>query len=164
MVKLSVMALLLGLSGCASYQAGDGSNLAFSTIRINPVQNQSQAPQATQVINHDLREYFIQNGRVAVVNSGAEVNLDVTLTRYDRRTIATNSQDTGLARKYAVELSARASLKGAGGEPVYFENRPVTATVDIFLDSGQTNAETNAIPLISKKLAEAIANEVLHGW
>ena len=149
---------------CAHYQAGDGSSLPFSTIQVNPVKNQSQAPQITQVLNHDLRDAFIRSGRVAVESGGADTQLNVTLIHYDRENIATNSQDTGLARKYALTLSAICELTRGGEETAYFTNRPVSVTLDIFLDSGQTRAETNAIPLLSKKLAEAISNEVLQTW
>lgn len=162
LVTLSALSAII-FQSCAHYQAGDGSSLPFSSIQVNPVTNQSQAPQITQVLNHDLRETFIRSGKVAV-ETGANTQLSVTLTHYDRENIATNSQDTGLARKYAITLSATCDLIRTGEETPYFNNRPITVTLDIFLDSGQTRAETNAIPLLSKKLAEAIANEVLQTW
>ena len=160
----SIVTLGLLFQSCSHYQAGDGSSLPFSTLQVSPVVNRSQAPQVTQVFNHDLRQAFIRSGRVIVENSGADAQLHVTLTRYERENIATNSQDTGLARKYALTLAATCELKRVGSDPAYFSNRPVSVTLDIFLDSGQTRAETNAIPLLSKKLAEAIANEVLQTW
>ena len=164
--SLTLLGLISGcfFLGCAHYQAGDGSSTPFSSIQIDPVKNLSLAPQANQVVNHDLREVFIKNGKLVVDSSGTEAVLKVTLTDYSRQTIATNSQDTGLARKYALSLSASCDLINPSTEQNYFKERQVTATVDIFLDSGQTNAETNAIPLLSKKLAQAIANEVLHAW
>ena len=162
LVILAALSAII-FQSCASYQAGDGSSLPFTSIQVNPVRNQSQAPQITQVLNHDLRESFIHSGRVTVEN-GANTQLNVTLTGYDRDNIATNSQDTGLARKYALTLSATCDLVRTGEDAAYFNNRPVTVTVDIFLDSGQTRSETNAIPLLSKKLAAAIANEVLQTW
>jgi len=161
---LTVFATELLFHGCASYQAGDGSSAPFSSLQISPVINESQAPQINQVVNHDLREVFIKSGKVQIESSGSEAKLEVTLNRYERETIATNSQDTGLARKYALTLSASCDLINLTGENPYFLNREVSATVDIFLDSGQTQTETNAIPLLSKKLAEAIANEVLQIW
>ena len=150
--------------GCASYQAGDGTTAPFSLIQISPVINESQAPQINQVVNHDLREAFIKSGKVQVESTGTEAKLNVTLSNYERETIATNSQDTGLARKYALTLSASCDLLNLTEEIPYFLNREVTVTVDIFLDSGQTQTETNAIPLLSKKLAAAIENEVLQVW
>ena len=159
-----VAACGLFFQSCSHYQAGDGSSLPFSTLKLSPIINRSQAPQITQVLNHDLRQAFIQSGRVVIESDGADAQLNVTLTRYDRENIATNSQDTGLARKYALTLQATCELTRSGSNSAYFSNRPVSVTLDIFLDSGQTRAETNAIPLLSKKLAEAIANEVLQTW
>ncbi|MDA0348551.1 MAG: LPS assembly lipoprotein LptE [Verrucomicrobia bacterium] len=150
--------------GCASYQAGDGTMVPFSSIQISPVINESQAPQINQVVNHDLREVFIKSGKVQVESTGTEAKLNVTLSGYERQTIATNSQDTALARKYALTLTASCDLINLTEESPYFLNREVSVTLDIFLDSGQTSTETNAIPLLSKKLAEAIENEVLQVW
>jgi len=162
LLLLTLVASLLA-QGCAHYQAGDGTSVPFSSIQISPVKNQSLAPQITQVLNHDLRESFIRNGKLRV-EDGADATLKVTLTRYERETIATNSQDTGLARKYALTLSATCDLLNPGSETPYFSARVVTASLDIFLDSGQTQAETQAMPLLSKKLAEAISKEVLQVW
>ncbi|MCZ6674707.1 MAG: LPS assembly lipoprotein LptE [Verrucomicrobia bacterium] len=162
-LALLTVASSLMLYGCAHYQAGDGSSAPFSSIQISPIKNLSLAPQINQVLNHDLREVFIQRGKVAVENTG-EASLKVTLTGYNRETVATNSQDTGLARKYALTLSASCDLINRGGNSNYFTERPVEVSVEVFLDSGQTRTETNAIPLLSKKLAEAIANEVLQVW
>jgi hypothetical protein len=159
-----VAALNLFSQSCTHYQAGDGSSVPFSSIQVNPIKNQSQAPQITQILNHDLRQAFLQSGKVVVESSGADTQLNVTLTRYERENIATNSQDTGLARKYALTLVATCDLTNTGEDSAYFRERTVTATLDIFLDSGQTRAETNAIPLLSKKLADTIANEVLQTW
>lgn len=154
----------LFLQSCAHYQAGNGSTIAFSSIQISPVVNRSLTPQANEVLNHDLREVFIRSGKVAVESAGADAILKVTLTRYSRETIATNSQDTGLARKYALTMTASCELINPGENIPYFKDRQVEATIDIFLDAGQTRAETNALSLLSKKLAEAIANEVLQVW
>jgi hypothetical protein len=164
--SLSLLALISGLlfQSCAHYQAGSGVSIPFSTIQISPVVNQSLAPQINQVINHDLRQAFIQSPDVVVESSGANARLNVTVNNYTRETIATNSQDTGLARKYALTLSATCDLTNQMDDTPYFTNRPVSVYLDVFLDSGQTQAETNAIPLLSKKLSTAIANEVLQVW
>jgi len=161
-----ITSLLLGLfiTACSHYQAGDGTQTPFSSLQIEPVVNNSLLPQANEVINHDLRTSFIQRNRVTLENERAEAQLKVTLSDYSRTTIARNSQDTGLARKYSLSLSANCTLVNTESDTPYFTDRPVTVSVDIFLDSGQTQSETNALPLLSKKLAEAIANEVLMVW
>jgi hypothetical protein len=163
---LFLMAAASGIffQSCAHYQSGDGTAVPFNSIQISPVVNKSQAPQINQVLNHDLRETFIQSGKVMVESSGANAQLDVTVTGFQRETIATNSQDTGLARKYAITLTSNCSLINLLDETPYFSDRRIEVTLDIFLDSGQTQAETIAMPELSKKLAQTIANEVLHVW
>ena len=165
--SIIISALFVGgffLFGCAHYQAGDGSTVPFSSIQINPVDNQSLAPQINEVLNHDLRQAFVRSGKVSVENLDAESQLSVTITNFGRETVATNSQDTGLARKYTLSLVASCDLTSANVEAPYFLERRVSASIDVFLNSGQTRAETHGIPLLSKKLAEAITNEVLQVW
>ncbi|MBH53680.1 MAG: hypothetical protein CMI18_04970 [Opitutaceae bacterium] len=164
--SLACLTLALGLLlvGCAHYQPGNGSTLGFKSIEIEAVKNQSMAPQANQVLNHDLRETFIQSGKVSVESTNAHALLKVVLTDFDRETITTNSRDTGLARKYTLSLSADCTLIDQIENVAFFENRTVSAKLDVYLDSGQTRSETIALPLLSKKLAESIEQEVLQAW
>ena len=150
--------------GCAHYQLGDGSTPPFTSLQIAPVNNLSLAPQANAVINHDVRQAFLQDGRLSLSSGSGDALLKITLDKFTRSVAATSSTDTALARKYSLSMVARCDLLDqATGNPC-FEGRTLSVSLDIFLDSGQTRAETNAIPLLSKKLALKIADAVLQVW
>ncbi|HRE81071.1 MAG TPA: LPS assembly lipoprotein LptE [Opitutaceae bacterium] len=80
-----VFALLaLMLAGCSNYVLGTGKSLEFRTLFIEPVENDSNLPQAVAVISTQLREAFLRDGRVTLVNSAADADavLSVTLSSY----------------------------------------------------------------------------------
>ena len=162
-LSLSLM-LACGWSGCAHYEPGDGSGPPFTSLQIAPVTNLSLAPQANAVINNDVRQAFLQDGRLRLSSHGEEALLKITLDKFTRSVVATSSTDTALARKYSLSFAAKCDLVDQTTGNPFFEGRIVTVSLDIFLDSGQTRSETNAIPLLSKKLASKIADAVLQVW
>ena len=158
------LVLACGWLSCAHYQAGDGSGPPFTSLQIAPVTNLSLAPQANAVINNDLRHAFLQDGRLRLSSQGGEALLKTTLDQFTRTVVATSSTDTALARKYRLSFVAKCDLVDQTTGTPFFKERIVTVSLDIFLDSGQTRSETHAIPLLSKKLASKIADEVLQVW
>lgn len=160
---LSLM-LAGGWVGCAHYQPGDGSAPPFTSLQIAPVTNLSLAPQANAVINNDVRQAFLRDGRLRLSPHDGEALLNITLDKFTRSVAATSSTDTALARKYNLSFVAKCDLVDQTTGNPFFEGRTVTVSLDIFLDSGQTRSETHAIPLLSKKLASKIADAVLQVW
>jgi len=166
--------LLLGLaSGCSHYQLGTEGKLAFHTLYIAPVENKAKLPQAVAVITNQLREAFIHDGRVTVVDSPADADatLTVSLATYGRGVTTARPDDTGLARKFNLELVAHCTLRDNRTGTVLFENRPVAAQQQIFAtatphdaDSVQQQAEYQALPLLATSLAQKVAHTTLDVW
>jgi Lipopolysaccharide-assembly len=166
--------LLLGLaSGCAHYQLGTEGKLAFRTLYIAPVENKAKLPQAVAIITNQLREAFIHDGRVTVVDSPADADatLTVSLSTYGRGVATSRPDDTGLARKFNLDLVAHCTLRDNRTSTVLFERRPVSAQQQIFAtatpsdaDSVQQQAEYQALPLLATSLAQKVAHATLDVW
>jgi len=166
--------LLLGLvSGCAHYQLGTEGKLAFHTLYIAPVENKAKLPQAVAVVTNQLREAFIHDGRVTVVDSPAEADatLTVTLATYSRGVTTARPDDTGLARKFNLDLVASCTLIDNRSNTALFEGRLVDAQQQIFstatpsdADSVQLQAEYQALPLLATGLAQNVAHTTLDVW
>ena len=154
------------LAGCAHYQLGTGGRLTFATLYVAPVQNHAGLPQAQATAAADLREAFARDGRLTLVAAAAEADavLEVTLVRYQRQVAASNPNDTGLARKFALVLDARCTLTDRRANRVLFRDRPLRVTRDAFVDSGQLQSEYQAWPLLSSALAQSVAHSVLDVW
>jgi hypothetical protein len=150
----------LVLAACAHYQLGTGAKTKFTTLYIAPVVIKVVIPQAQALVTTQLREAFIRDGRVTLVDSAdaADAVLRISLVGYDRTVAVARSDDTGLARRFDVSLKAHATLTDNRQKLTYFTERPVTAKRGVFTDSGLVPAEYETLPL----LAEQLANETLH--
>ncbi len=163
---LCAAACFLITSGCANYQLGTGTALAFRTLYIEPVGNQTQLPQSEPLLSTRLRETFARDGRVALTNSSsaAEATLTVILNQYHREVAVVREGDTGLARKFNVTLGAICTLRENRTGRLIFENRPITAMREVFTDSGQLQAEYQTLPLLAEALSAKVAHATLNVW
>ncbi|MDD3180091.1 MAG: LPS assembly lipoprotein LptE [Opitutaceae bacterium] len=157
---------LLILAGCSHYKLGTGAPRSFSTLYIPPVVARALLPQAAALVSTQVREAFLRDGRVTVVNSAdaADATLQIDLERYDRETAVARSDDTGLARKLDVRLYASCTLLDLRSRQTLFTRRPVVATRGVFADSGQLQAEYQALPLLAQDLSGQIVHAVLDTW
>ncbi len=157
---------LFALSGCANYNLGSGGTLAFQTIYVAPVVNESNLPQSVAVVSTVLREAFLKDGRVTLVNTPdqADATLTVKLVKYSRAVTASQANDTGQARKFDVMLNAEASLRDNRQNKYLFEKRKVEAVREVFTDSGQLQAEYNNVPVLAETLAKNILSATLDVW
>ncbi len=161
---LLAFALLSG--GCAHYQLGTGSELTFRTLYVSPVSNTTALPQAVALVSTQIREHLLRDGRITLVNSPeeADATLVVVLTDYGREVATVRPDDTGLARKFNLTLSAKATLRNERNDRVLFEDRLLTSKKQLFTDSGQLQAEYQTLPLLAESLAESVRRAVLDTW
>ena len=157
--------LIATFTGCSSYNLGTGGELSFKSIYIAPVQNESYAPQAQAIITKQIIQAFIQDKKLNISNEKyADVRLEVTLKDYDRRESAVQSIDTQRARAYDIQLMASYSLLDNKNGKVYFKDRIADATINTFVDDGLQSAEYQNMPILTKKLASKIRDNVISTW
>jgi Lipopolysaccharide-assembly len=164
--------LLLGLlglvlSGCSNYHLGTSGKPAFRTLYVAPVVNEnSNLPQAVAIVSTQLREAFLRDPRVILVNTPdeADATLTVSLVGYKRFAQSTQNNDTGLVRKFDVSLDAEATLRRHEDNKVIFQDRKVQAVRQVFVDSGQLQAEYQNVPLLAEELARKVLSTTLDVW
>jgi hypothetical protein len=163
---LLVVAAGLGLAGCAGYQLGTGTAPKFATLYVAPVTTEALIPQARELVGTQVREAFIRDGRVQLVDSpaAADAILEISLSGYDRQVAVSRQDDTGLARRFDVSLRAQATLTNAHTKDAYFARRPLTAKRGVFTDSGLVPSEYQALPLLAQQLANEVTHAVLDTW
>jgi hypothetical protein len=157
---------LLGLAACSHYQLGTQTKLAFTTLYVAPVENAAMLPQVQMIVATEIRHALLQDGRVTLVNSPetADVTVHVTLTGYERQVVAASSADTGLTRKFALVLRASCTLTDNRTKHPLFANRALQVSKDAYTDSGQLQAEYQALPLLAGALGGKVAHTVLDVW
>lgn len=177
---LGVLAALVLFAGCSHYRLGTQSKVDFTTVYIAPIENRAGIPQAIPVISTQLREAFLRDGRVRVVNSpeAADATVHVTLVRLHRTVATVLPDDTGRARKFDLTLDATCSLRDRRKGTAYFEDRPLSAYRQAFAGdappppsdprtpyvSNQLQAEYNVLPLLATTLADRVTHAVLDVW
>lgn len=162
----SLAGLLILLPACAHYRLGTGAGIKFSTLFIAPVASTTLIPQAQVLVTTRLREAFVRDGRVTLVDSpnAADAVLQITLTGYDRTVAVARPDDTGLARRFDLALQARATLTDRRTNLPYFSQRPLTAKRGVFTDGGLIPSEYQTLPLLAEQLADEARHAVLDTW
>jgi len=169
-MRISLLAALaactLGLVACSHYRLGTGAEPRFATLHVNVVRNESLAPQVVALVTTQVREAFIKDGRVRLVDSveEADATLSLTLEDYHRDATVARTDDTGLARRFDVTLRARATLTDRRTQRDIFSNQILKATRGVFTDSGQIPSEYQAMPLLAEQLAERTLHAALDNW
>lgn len=158
--------LALIVSGCANYHLGTGAEPRFQTLHVTVVKSDVLLPQSVALVTTQVREAFIKDGRVRLVDSAAEADAELTLTleEYHREQTVARTDDTGLARRYDVVLQARASLLDRRDKKIIFANQPLKVTRGVLTDSGQLQSEYQTLPLLADQLAERALHAVLDTW
>ena len=164
-------------SGCHSYQFGNPAELPFESIYVQPVTNDSFAPQAQAILSTQVRDVFVRDGRTKLVTSreAADAVLIVNLTEYSRRAAARQSVDTTVAASFRLTLAVEVSLFNQNKGEYYFQERTIQKSANAYAEdpyatpgASQTQdflqSEYQAMPRLTRDLASRIADEVLNPW
>jgi hypothetical protein len=124
-----------------------------------------------------IREAFIRDGRVSVVDnaSDADATLEVTLVNYRRENAANREDDVGLARKFTLRMRVSCRLRDNRSGRMLFDNRIIEVQREAFTDNGlgavlfgtsndQLQSEYNTLPLLADALSSKVTHAVLDVW
>lgn len=168
-------------SACSHYRLGTGAKHDFESVFIAPVETNAVLPQSSGLLSTQIREAFIRDGRIRVVNTPDEADaiLTVKLDSLRRDTLTSLPSDGGLARTFGLVLDASATLRDAKGEKTWFADRPLRVERQIFTNDGttlagsdgpylvpqqQTQAEYALVPNLGENLAAQVKSSVLDTW
>ncbi len=166
--SLTALAVLVGLSSCASYQMGQpGESGSYESVYVQPVRNESTYPMLKSSLTASVRKAIADTGFLEIAPSGsADTVLETRVVSVTRDIAAVSSIDVGRGRKYELEFETLCSLYRKSGnslQPI-FVNRRILTKQDIFADSGQVNAEHQASPEIARNIAQRIAESIVDTW
>jgi outer membrane lipopolysaccharide assembly protein LptE/RlpB len=168
-------------SACSHYRLGTGVTRDFESIFIAPVETNAVVPQSAALFTTQIRESFIRDGRLRVVNTPDEADaiLSIELTKFRRDKLTSLPTDSGLARTFGLVLDASATLRDVKGEKTWFADRTLRVERQIFTGDGtsvtspdgpyqvpnqQTQAEYTIVPVIGEDLAAKAKSAVLDTW
>jgi hypothetical protein len=164
-LALITSTLWVGLLGCQHYHLGAPATLSFDSIYIEPIRNESFAPQAQALLNEQLTMAFMEDARIKVAREDdAQALLSIVLTDYQTSVSATEESDTVVGQSFNLTLVARCTLVDTASGEMLLRDVPVSATVDSFVDEGFQQSEYQAIPVLTRNLAKKIRDLTLSGW
>lgn len=159
--------ILLLLNGCQHYHLGNPpTKVAFSTLYIQPVQNNSYAPQLQGLLSSQIRQTFLLENNIRLVSTEAEAEatLSITLTKFSESPITLINEETSLGRSFNTTLEASYSLiNNKAGKP-YFSGRKASASVTVFIDGGIQPSRYQSMPALTAELANTIKNNITNTW
>ena len=166
-LSFCLSSLLLGLTGCANYQLGTGADTkGFASIYIAPIKNEAASPQSIAILTREIRTAISTGGRSRLAQSPtqAEAVLEIRLADRDRSFTSVNPNDTALASKFDLTLTAFVTLIDQRTGQAVFEDREIQVTRQIYVDGGQTPAEYQVMPQLAATLADRVIHSVLDVW
>ena len=172
---------LLFTSACSHYRLGIGVERDYESIFIPPIQTNAQLPQAAAIFTTQIREAFIRDGSLRVVNTADEADavLSVEVGKLTRNGLTSLPTDSGLSRKMGLTLDVTATLRDPKGKKTWFAHRAISIERQIFTDDGtmnpaaattylkpvqQTQAEYQIVPQLAEVLADRLKGTVLETW
>jgi len=166
LIALLTLGLMVGLlSGCSHYRLGPPQPLAFSTLSIEPIQNQTFAPQIQSLLHEQLVQSFITQGSIRITHKGCcDAVLNVCIVDFNQSMSATRDDDTGLARSYDVTLKAVFTLTLSQNGQELFKHVPVCTTVHLLTSDALIDTAYQAMPVLTRQLAQRIRDRILNDW
>lgn len=163
---LTLGALGLLAAGCAHYRLGTGAAAPFRTLYLEPIADSTRVPQARALLDGRVRAAFNRDGRTGVLAApeSAEATLTITITGYRREVAAVRENDTGLARKFNVQLTLSCRLRDNRSGQLIWTDHTITVQREAFTDSGQLQAEFQTLPLLAEAAAAKLVHDALDVW
>ncbi|HWQ68472.1 MAG TPA: LptE family protein [Patescibacteria group bacterium] len=161
------MAVLLVLAGCGYRSVGSGEVNALQpsvkTISIGIVKNRTFRPTIQPVLRDALIRRLVADGRIKVVEEGADAILEGAIEGFGEEPLAFGSADT--AKRLRISISFAFILKNRSEDKVLLRDG-VTGVAYYFTGTGLTEtrtAEDEATLRAVTDLAEQVVSRLVDG-
>jgi hypothetical protein len=173
LLRSSWLALPVLLLGCAGYKLGNipsGDMKNVKNIWVPMVKNETFTPYLQPMITNAIIHEFGNDGTYQADRAGSsEATLTVVVTKFDRTSVNTNPDNTTQTTQFRGTLTAKATLTNNLTGKVIFKDVEFRGSTDYYvpnfnLGGDNVEAERQAMPLASQKLAQSIVRQVAEGW
>lgn len=161
------MAVLLVLAGCGYRSVGSGEvnalHSSVKTISIGIVKNRTFRPTVQPVLRDTLIRRLVADGRIKVVEEGADAVLEGAIEGFGEEPLAFGSSDT--AKRLRLSISFSFALKNRLEDKVLLRDS-VTGVAYYFTGTGLAEtrtAEDEATLRAVTDLAEQVVSRLIDG-
>jgi hypothetical protein len=160
-VILGVLLLCL-VSACSHYHLGRSGVGHYQTISIGSVANEGLVPQVQSLLRDQLVKAFVSDGTLQVLpESQAQLELAISVANFNQFMTASRADDSALARSYEVVVVADCTLTNQMTKEVLWRDE-IPATLNLQVDSSFVDVQHQAMPALTRNLAEKIREAVLN--
>lgn len=170
-MRLFALSLILILNSCSHYSVRVNDSLPFKSLYLNTVINESFAPNIHALFQNQLRQTLLEQTPLTLCKTAdvADVQLDLRLVHYDRSARSRSSSDPGRFNALNLTIGVELSLYDRKAGNYLIEKSTLLSSEPIFFDRTYNNSNLNeieyeALPIISRKLAESVVNQILSYW
>lgn len=154
------------LGGCKyiRYSFKEGSIAAeVKSISIAYIQNNASVivPQLSQQLTDKLRQKFLSETRLDMVNSGGDFDIKGTITSYIVEPVSLQAGQKASQNQLKISVQIQFVNKQ---NPKSDFNETFTQYAEFGSDKSLTSVELGLISLITEKLTQAIFNKTLSDW
>lgn len=170
-IRLLALSLAFLLNSCSHYSVRVHDSLPFKSLYLNTVINESYAPNIQALFQNQLRQVLLEQTPITLSKSAdmADVQLDLRLIQYERAVRSRTSSDPGRFNALNLTIGVELTLYDRINDSYLIEKSILISSEPIFFDRSNGNSNLNereyeALPRISRKLAEAVMNQILSHW
>jgi len=157
-------ALIIGLSSCGIYSfTGASIPPEVKTISIQYFDNQAPLVQPTlsQTLTDALKDRFLQQTSLNIVNGRGDLNIEGTIINYNTQPVAIQADDKAALNRLTITI--KVSFNNEFNEKQNFETN-FSRYEDYDSKLSLSSVEENLIKLISEALVEDIFNKAVVNW
>lgn len=171
---LTVATALFIVGACSHYSPINQERFPYQTIYIDPVNNNSFAPNVQVLLDTQIRKKLLESGKLKIAKSleQADCQLFIRLENYQRAPIGRSSKDPGRIDALNTQLTAIVSFYDNIQGRYLIKDYPLQASERIFFSDENTGAalidtkeaEYRALPKTVDQLTDSIAQLILLSW
>lgn len=156
---ISLIVATIAFPGC--YSTGAHGKLPFATVTIMPVKSEIDFASTQVLLAKNVAEAINAEPGLTTKVEGGAAELFITLSNLTYSSSVASNYDSRVNAVENITITAKISLRNARKGDWYFQNRNVSASIQVYLSD--LNA-TQAYPAISRELARRIKDQIVSVW
>ncbi len=162
---LSLGMLILALAACGGYSFTGGDVGDAKTVRIDFFPNNAELvkPQLSQIFTEKLRDIFVQQTPLELVNRSADMLFEGSIVRYTIDPINAQASDLGSVAQNRLTIDVNVIYTNTKDEKASFEKK-FSRFVDFDSNADINQIEAELHDQVSQELAENILNAAIGNW
>lgn len=157
------MVLLKACGGGYSFTGGDVGDA--KTVRIDFFPNNAELikPQLSQIFTEKLRDIFVQQTPLELVNREGDMQFEGSIIRYTIDPINAQASDLGSVAQNRLTVEVNVLFTNTKDEKASFEKK-FSRFVDFDADADINQLEAELHDQVCQELAENILNQAIGNW